>query len=697
LLAGLIVAYGILAVPAASAFPALSLAAVATAPSLDPRADASTWTGTATASLTWDVVRAQKSSEPATVHVATNGRSLFLRFDVPQQEAIAASQRTNDVGQGSDDDVWVDLWPEGVNGYQYQFFATPIGTRYESSSENTSYSPVWQARGATHDGGYTVTMKIPLNVIRGAHAGPWKVEFARLIHATGEQQIWSYQTNQTQADDIARAGTMTMPALAGGSAERPKPRLALYGLGAVATKAAGGSTSRVGADLSIPITATSSFYSTFHPDYSNVELDQQSISPTVFARFYSEVRPFFTQAAQFYNNLNCNACPAIQELYTPAIPTPIEGYAVEGKQGPFGFATFDALGNQRNDLASSLDYSSPDTRFGATVQRVAVSLPGLTDVTTTTGINYYDLKHISGYFDYGSEAGTNVLAGDSAQRYDLGGGWMNNTFALFGSMRKLGAYYNPVDGFVSHPGIAGYALYSAKIWDFSPHDKLESAGVAVFGDRYMGPTQGIAQSDNSLMFDVLTKSALDLQLYSGSNYWRFGDTLTPVSQNAGIQLTYHSGTQTNNVGNFPNHGSSSTPTTLGYYTGRYGDGRLDTWYRSSTIRAGSRGTLTFTVDNTAQWLRTSPSNVQWFDSASYAYQIDRDASIAFGLRTVVGMPPVPNGGGNCIGRCSNVSIAYHQRLPHLEIYTAYGDPNTLLTVPQFIFKLIFYAGADKGT
>ncbi len=32
-----------------------------------------------------------------------------------------------------------------------------------------------------------------------------------------------------------------------------------------------------------------------------------------------------------------------------------------------------------------------------------------------------------------------------------------------------------------------------------------------------------------------------------------------------------------------------------------------------------------------------------------------------------------------------------------ELYMAYGDPNTLITVPQAIFKLIYYVGSQKGT
>lgn len=673
-------------------------------PPVDPSSPASGWAKAASVKLTWNVLAERAATEPTTAAISTDGKVLYVRFDAAQHEALAAAQHTDNVGQGSDDAVWVDLWPSGTSGFYYQFQATPNGTHYQSSSENTSYSPTWGSQGAAHDGGYTVTMEIPLDIMRGVSAShPWKAQFVRYIHATGEEQVWSYDASQNNPDDLARAGTLTMPPIHAGIG-RPKPRLAAYALAEAASKTIGGSTSRVGADLSIPITPTASFVATFHPDYSNVELDQQSISPTVYARYYAEVRPFFTQGANFYGQFDCDACPNIQELYTPAIPTPREGYAVEGQQGPLSFATFDALGDAgRSDIASALDYRSTDNRWRAVVQRVQVNTDTLVDDVTTTGIAYYDLKHISAYFNYGSDSGTNVLTPDQAQRYDFGGGWANQSFGFFGSVRKLGEYYNPVDGFVSHPGIAGYALYSAKIWTFAPSSKLAAIGVAGFMDRYQGPTQGQAQSDNSLLLDILTKSAWDLQLFSGSNYWRFNDpltglgTLTPVSQNAGFQLTYHSGLQSNNPGQFPYHGSSSDPTQLAYNTGRYGTGTLDTWYRSTTLRVGSRGALTLVLDSTQQWFPNATPNVQWFESASYAFQITHNSSFGIGVRRVVGTPPNPNGGGDCVGTCSNISVAYHLLTRHAEFYLAYGNPNALITVPQAIFKVIFYAGAEKGT
>ena len=127
-------------------------------------------------------------------------------------------------------------------------------------------------------------------------------------------------------------------------------------------------------------------------------------------------------------------------------------------------------------------------------------------------------------------------------------------------------------------------------------------------------------------------------------------------------LTYHSGLQTNNAGNFPAHGNSAFPTMIPYSTGAYGAGRLDSWVRNATVRAGDKGTVTIAVDDTAQYLPAGPDNVQWFDSIAYSYQINRASSFAIGLRSVNGYPPQPNGGGNCEGKCTNVSVAYHLRL-----------------------------------
>jgi hypothetical protein len=704
---------------------------VQVAPPMTPTTAATAWPSP-TVDLAWNVQHAQPAVEQTEVHVATDGHYLYVRFDATQREPVIAVQHADDLITGgtnygggiawSDDSVWVDLWPTGPAGFEYQFESNANGAHNEASSENSAFAPQWETAGTVTPTGYTVTMAIPLSVVHGAHAGEWRMQFVRYVRSTGSLNVWSYDAAQQNPDDPSRAGDVTVPIVA--RPPLPKPRLGVYGLGALASKSADIAGSSFGADWSVPVTQTASFFGTVHPDYSNVELDQQSISPTVFQRTFNEVRPFFTQASGEFDNFNCNVCNGFRTtLYTFGIPTPLGGYAFEGRQGQFGTGLFDAIGSGRTDGAGAFNYTSDDTHWNASVQHVVSDLnpiaaydaglgdQAIVDDANEGGVSWFNGKYLSSYVNYSTDSGTRVPDPSQGDWIDAGGGWGNQAFALYGAVRKIGAEFNPVDGFDSHPGIAGYATYSARVWQFSPNDFLSSAGASVFMDRYQGIAQGYGQSDNNLLFDFLTKSAYDVQVYSGSDYWRFGPVgsstcavtpddcpLTPISQNGGFSLTYHSGMQ-NNLNNFPTHGSSATPTSIAYSTGRYGLGRLDTWFRSSTMRLGQRGTVTLSDDNTSQWLtyKGASDNVQWFEDVSYAYQVDAQSSFAVGLRREIGEPPVPNGGGDCIGECDNISIAYHLRTRNEEFYLAYGDPNTLTTVPQALFKVIFYLGGQKGT
>ena len=695
-----------LAIAACAAAPALAQTAasattlaiptVQAPPPLDPKADPAAWKDAAAVALPWDVQHQKASSEPTTARIATDGTNIYVRFDVKQREALLAQQRTNDVGDGTDDEVWVDFWPNGNSGFYYQFAANSNGTRWQYSSENTAYSPTWSSLGAASGNDYVVTMKIPIKVMRGSGGGSqWKVQFVRIVRSTGERQIWTYGLAQTNGDDVNFAGVMS--GMAPAVASRARPRVALYGLGIAGSSSSGLTTSRMGADFSLPVTATSSIYGTIHPDFSNVEVDQQTISPTAYQRSFNEVRPFFTQGANFYDNFSCSACPFIAQLYTPGIPTPRDGYAFEGKQGQFSFAGFDAIGDHRNDGATNVAWRSKDNHVSVSAQSVSANLPGITDHVDTTGISWNDLKHMSAYFDYGSDSGTNVLAGGQAQRYDLGTYYHTSTFGFAASARKVGRYYEPVDGFVQHADIAGYALYENKIWLFDKKSWLNSIQFGSFIDRYHANNGQLDQTDNNLFLDILTQSRIDINLNSGSSYLLLDSgVFTPISQN-GAGLTWHSGTY-NDPGSNGFHGSSATPTSVSFNTGRFGPGRVDTWFRSSTMRVGTRGTLSLEADDTRAYEDSGVTNVQWLERAGYAYATGANSSLALGIRRIIGTQPVVDV-RFLPGYTSawNATFAFHHRTPHDELYFAYGDASRLSTLPQFVLKLIHYFGAEKGT
>ncbi|MFN2461141.1 MAG: hypothetical protein ABR591_10700, partial [Candidatus Velthaea sp.] len=138
---------------AAQTIPALTVPSVQTPLPLDPHADPAAWSDAAVAQLPWDVQHNRGSSEPATARIATDGKNLYVRFDVQQRETLLAQQHANDVGDGTDDEVWIDLWPSGANGFYYQFAATSNGTHYQYSSENTAYAPTWESHGTAVAGG----------------------------------------------------------------------------------------------------------------------------------------------------------------------------------------------------------------------------------------------------------------------------------------------------------------------------------------------------------------------------------------------------------------------------------------------------------------------------------------------------------------------------------------------------------------
>jgi hypothetical protein len=674
----------------------LAIPTLQSPPPLDPKADPATWKDAASVTLPWDVQHQKPASEPTTARVATDGANIYVRFEVKQREALLAQQHTNDVGDGTDDEVWIDLWPNGNGGFYYQFAANANGTRWQYSSENTAYSPTWTALGAASGNDYTVTMQIPIKIMRGSGGtNAWKVQFVRIVRSTGERQIWTYGPAQTNGDDVTYAGVLS--GIAPAVASRPKPRIALYGLGGLGSDRSGLTTSRMGGDFSVPVTATSSVYGTIHPDFSNVEIDQQTISPTAYQRSFSEVRPFFTQGANFYDRFSCSACPFIAQLYTPAIPTPRDGYAFEGKQGGFSFAGFDAVGTGRNDGAAAVSYHTADNRWSLSAQTVAANAPGMTDHVDTGGVSFNDSKHVSAYFNYGTDHGTNVADGAQAQRYDVGTYLYTSTFGVAAAVRKVGRYYEPVDGFVQHADIAGYALYENKIWLFDKSSWLNSIQAGTFVDRYHARSGALNQSDTNVWLDVLTRSRIDVNLSSGSSYLLLDSgVFTPISQN-GVSVTWHSGTY-NDPGSNGFHGSSATPTTVTYNAGRFGPGRVETWFRSSTMRAGPRGTLSLEADDTRAYEDNGATNVQWLERLGYSYATGPNSSFAVGVRRIIGTQPVVDIRSlPSYNSAWNVSFAFHKRTPHDELYFAYGDASQLSTLPQLVVKFIHYFGAEKGT
>jgi hypothetical protein len=680
------------AVPACAqqALPSIDVPVLAAAPSLGGVIDA-TWAGAKSVTLDGDFTNRRPAEEATTVLVAQDAGGIDLAYTATQREGITAATQTNGAGVLSDDYAAVVFAPNGSQGFQYVFYANPLGTRYQTSSENSAYTPSWQAVGKRTAAGYVVTMRIPLNIIRSGGATSWRVQLERETIATNAFAVWSYSSSASSANDPSFLGTFTNVAATGAST-RPRPRAQIYGLGELTPPAYGGDTSRLGADLSIPVTPKASLVATFHPDFSNVEVDQQTIAPTAFARQYTEVRPFFTQVASPFNYAeSCINCA--QTLYTPAIPTFRDGYALEGSQGPVTFSAFDAVGYSRADSAETADYSVANTnrQYQVDVQRVAVDgVGGLHDDTTSINGGYVNQhSHELIFANYATEAGSAVTDRSQATNLQTGFGYANATTTALAFYDRTGTQFAPADGYVAQDDIIGPGLYLQKTVPFAPkkllHDISFSAFIDSLHDHLGEPSQHT--ENEQINFDF--RDLLTLHVYGAEQTVRtYDDRFLPFDGN-GAYVGYK--TQT------------TTPTYVQYTGGDYYHGVLDAWVYLTTLPVTKRIHLTLETDED-NYLSRVPSEgraVTWLERTSLDYQISREMQFDLGARQIFGenIPNAIAAPDFTPFRAANVTFAFHylSRDGTNEFYAVYGDPNSLATKPALFLKLIRYIGAPKGT
>jgi hypothetical protein len=645
-------------------------------PPIDGSIDHPAWRSAAHVTLDWNVDFRRPASDKTDAYVLADASYLYVAFVAHQAAPVLATQRTTGKAVDSDDWVAALVWPGGVNGFQYMFKCNAFGVCDQTSSENADFAPIWRAAGRITADGYVVTMRLPLGVMRGDGQDRWRFQLARQNNRVGDGTlVWAYAPDMQGEDQAIYAGYLDgMHGL--GAPPRPRPRLGIYGLGAIGSSAAGGNTSRVGADFALPVTRSGSIVGTMHPDYSNVELDQQTIAPTEFRREFLEVRPFFTQGASFYNKFDSIDDPGNIMLYTPGVATPSEGLAFEGTQGNFGLAGYEATSPLRTDAAQTASWSSSDNVYSAAIQRVTLNEPGLADRATAGYVRVDNQRNLYAYAELGSDAGTNVLDPSQAEWNEFGAASHGRTYFLGAVLRKIGEFYNPLDGFVAHPDIAGWAGTGEQDV-LPPAGPILSASLYSSIDRYHNARGALDQADQNIAFSVQTRSQFSLYASSGSDFLLLPTGVGAMFDQNGVTVGYRD--------------QSTTPTSLSYNAGRFGDGYLRSWSRLASFQAGPKGSVALEADDTALAADDGTTPKLWLERAAYSFQIGPQTSLAIGVRRIIGADQIE------FVDSSNVSAALHDRIGADDLYLVYGDANALTTPPRLLLKWVHYFGAEKGT
>jgi hypothetical protein len=645
-------------------------------PPIDGSIDHPAWRAAAHVTLGWNVDFRRAASDKTDAYVLVDATSIYVAFVAQQSVPVLATQRTTGKAVDSDDWVAALVWPGGVNGFQYEFKCNAFGVCDQTSSENADFAPMWRAAGRITPEGFVVTMRLPLDTMRGDGKDRWRLQLARQNNRIGDGTlVWANAPDMDNESQAIYAGYLDgMHGL--GAPARPRPRLGLYGLGAIGSSGAGGDTARIGADFALPVARSGSIVGTIHPDYSNVELDQQTIAPTEFRREFVEVRPFFTQGASFYNKFDAINDPGNIMLYTPGVATPSDGLAYEGAQGNFGLAGFEATSPSRTDAAQTASWSSADNVYSATLQRVTLNEPGLVDRATAGYVRVDNQRDTYVYAELGSDAGTEVLDPSQAGWSEIGAARHGRAYFIGAALRKIGEYYNPVDGFVAHPDIAGWAG-SGEQDVLPPAGPILAVSLLTSVDRYHNVRGALDQADQSVAINVQTRSQFSFFASSGSDF-----LLSPAGGGAtfdqnGVTIGYR--------------GQTTTPSSISYDAGRFGDGYLRSWSRSISFQAGAQSSVALEADDTTLAADNGSTQQQWLERAAYSYQFGPQTSVAIGVRRIIGTEQSE------FVDASNVSAALHDRIGADDLFLVYGDANALATPPRLLLKWVHYFGAEKGT
>ena len=184
--------------------------------------------------------------------------------------------------------------------------------RDDESSADAGFDPVWEARTAIDEQGWTAELWIPFAQLRFIDRPDqvWGLNIARFTPTLDEEDYWVV-VPRTQSAWASRFG-----ALEGIEGVRPSRRIELLPVvvGSAAFNAnrdpnnpfesSHNGLGRVGADFKMGLGPSLTLEATFNPDFGQVEADPAEVNLTAFATRFPERRPFFTEGARLLTTPN---------------------------------------------------------------------------------------------------------------------------------------------------------------------------------------------------------------------------------------------------------------------------------------------------------------------------------------------------------------------------------------------------------
>jgi hypothetical protein len=681
-------------------------ARVSATPKFDPAFADPAWKNAVTATGFFNLTTRRPATLDTTAYLLYDSQNLYVGFAARQTGvALHANQTTNQIGFGQDDAVGIGI--DTSFGQQVYFFeATPRGVRYQQSSESTRYDPPWQAVTAVDGSNWSAMFTIPLKDLRSAGGKTtWRINFIRIVAGVGEHYTWAYdglmqdgQPPNWPAFTDARFWPSLSDLEVTASATRPKPRAAIYGLESAGRDRnvfqqanntfATQSVRNYGLDLVYPITSTLAAVGTLNPDFSNVEVDQQTIQPQEFPRNLTEYRPYFAQGAQYFTNtayaLGNDVQPQDLVFYSPSIGPFDRGLKVEGTFGDQSLGLLSVRstipGSVLDDQAFGYKHITADRTFLYWVDGVLAHHDIGNDSTVESGIAGRNLASglVWGYDQSLEQKRLSIDPGDlfAFARNEFVDVHKPN-YEVNVDYMDIGPGYAPLDGFTEVNDIRGLEGFT----DFTTSFKGIKNWTGFFtADRFLNHLGDVKEADFFGTTDIFTNNLFHLNLTQQTSSLDdpilTGGVMLPFNQSS-FTLGYKDGT--------------SSPIDFFYAEGPFSTFFLQQFNASTTRPIGEHLNLSLIYAGTEERSEPIGVNGQMLRSVALGESFGPDTNLTLALRSI-------NGTGGFALPGVNFAAGFHTKFRSgSELFVNYGTPAATVSLNRFIVKYVLRIGGGEGT
>ena len=251
------------------------------------------------------------------VRMSYDDNNLYIIADcyngISGVDMVESMRRDFSFGKNDNFLVFIEPFNDQTNGFAFGSNAVGAqwdGMMYEGGKVDLSWDNKWTSAVKKYADRWTFEAAIPFKSIRYKKAiKQWGINFSRNDLKTTEKSAWAPVPRQFPTASLAYTGYLVW------DKEPPTPGVNVsvipYTLGAVSknyvTDAKPEYRLAVGGDAKIAVSSSMNLDVTVHPDFSQVEVDQQVTNLDRFELFFPERRQFFLENGDLFSNFGYSA------------------------------------------------------------------------------------------------------------------------------------------------------------------------------------------------------------------------------------------------------------------------------------------------------------------------------------------------------------------------------------------------------